>query len=77
MTITVEVLNNSAFNLLSDMELLDLIRLKVPAKTVFTTSEKLSSQFAGALKLTNAKYESYQNMLQEIRSTQSSIKSGK
>jgi len=66
MTLTVEILNTNALNLLSGMENLDLIRLKAPAKA--TSSEKLSNQFAGTLKLTDAQYEIYQNTLQENRS---------
>jgi len=68
MTLTVEVLNTNALNLLSDMEHLDLIRLNTPGKTATVTGEKLSSQFVGALKLTNAQYKDYQNTLQEGRS---------
>ena len=41
MTLTVEVLNTNALNLLSDMENLDLIRLNTPAKTATVTGEKL------------------------------------
>ena len=66
MTVTVKVLNMSALNLLSDMERLDLIRLNTPVAAV--ESGKLSSQFAGALKLTDAQYEMHQNALQETRS---------
>jgi len=65
MTLTVEILNSNALNLLSDMEHLDLIRLNTPAKTTTVSSEKLSNQFAGTLKLTDAQYEMYQNTLQE------------
>ena len=68
MTLTVEVLKTNALNLLSDMENLDLIRLYTPIKTAAASSEKLSSQFAGALKLTDAQYQTYQNTLQENRS---------
>jgi len=68
MTITVEVLKTNALNLLSDMENLDLIRLYAPIKTAAANSEKLSSQFAGTLKLTDAQYQTYQNTLQESRS---------
>jgi hypothetical protein len=68
MTLTVEILNINALNLLSDMEYLDLIRLNTPAKTATVSSEKLSSQFAGVLKLTDTQYEMYQNTLQENRS---------
>jgi len=67
MTLTIEVLNTNALNLLSDMEYLNLIRLNNPAKTSTMPSEKLSSQFAGALKLTDIQYEMYQNILQESR----------
>jgi len=63
MTLTVEILNTKALNLLSGMENLNLIRLNAPIKTA--TSEKLSSQFAGALKLTNVQYDMYQKNLQE------------
>jgi len=68
MTLTVEVLNTNALNLLSDMEHLDLIRLNTPTRTAAAPNEKLSSQFAGALKLTDAQYQAYQNTLQESRS---------
>jgi hypothetical protein len=68
MILTVEVLNTNALNLLSDMEHLDLIRLNTPTNTSTTSSEKLSNQFAGVLKLTDEKYEMYQNTLQENRS---------
>jgi len=68
MTLTVEVLNINALNLLSDMEHLDLIRLNTSTKTTTISSKKLSSEFAGALKLTDAQYEVYQNTLQESRS---------
>jgi len=67
MTITVEVLNKNALNLLSDLEYLNLIRLNTPAKTATVSNEKLSSQFAGTLKLTDEQYEMYQNTLQENR----------
>ena len=67
MTLTVEVLNTNALNLLSDMEHLNLIRLNTPSKTTTVPSEKLSNKFAGALKLTDTQYEIYQNTLQENR----------
>ena len=67
MTVTVEVMNSGAFNLLSDMERLDLIRVNVPADSAFKSGEKISSQFAGALKLSDAEYEEYQNVLREGR----------
>ena len=67
MTVTVEVINRGAFNLLSDMERLDLIRVNVPVKSAAAAGEKISAQFAGALKLSDAEYETYQNALQEGR----------
>jgi hypothetical protein len=65
MTVTVEVINNRALNLLSDMEYLDLIKVNIPTGSV--SNEKLSSRFAGALKLSDEKYEYYQKALQEGR----------
>jgi len=67
MTLTVEVLNSNALNLLSDMEQLDLIRLNTSTKTTTISGEKLSSQFAGALKLSDTQHEAYQNTLRESR----------
>jgi len=66
MTVTVEILNTNALNLLSNMENLNLIRFDSPTENI--TNEKLSSQFAGALKLTDAQYKLYQNSIQENRS---------
>ena len=65
MTVTVEVINNRALNLLSDMEHLDLIRVNVPTKTA--SSPKLYAHLAGALKLSDKQYEYYQKTLQEGR----------
>ena len=67
MTLIVEILNTNALSLLSDMEHLDLIRLNTQGRTASATGEKLSKQFAGALKLTDAQYEAYQNAIQESR----------
>ncbi|MCL2761575.1 MAG: hypothetical protein FWD36_00015 [Treponema sp.] len=67
MTMTIEVINNGALNLLSGMERLNLIRVNIPTISTIESGEKLSKQFAGALKLSDAKYESYQNALQESR----------
>ena len=66
MILTIEVIRDGAFTLLSDMERLDLIRINVPAKNP-ASKEKLSKQFAGALHLSDAGYEAYQNTLQESR----------
>jgi len=63
MTLTVEVINDGALSLLSDMEGLDLIRINTPAKSTAIGRKKLSEQFAGALHLSDAGYEAYQNAL--------------
>jgi len=67
MTITVEVINDGALSLLSDMEGLDLIRINTPANNIAVERKKLSEQFAGALHLSDAGYEAYQNTLREGR----------
>jgi hypothetical protein len=67
MVINVEVIRDGAFSLLSDMERLDLIRINTPAKKPAAQSGKLSEQFAGALRLSDAGYEAYQNALREGR----------
>ena len=66
MTLTIEVIRDGAFSLLSDRERLDLIRISAPAKN-HASEGKLSKQFAGALHLSDALYEAYQNTLQESR----------
>ena len=67
MTVTIEIINNRALNLLSDMELLDLIRLSIPIQSVSIPSSKQYDHLAGALKLSNKQYEFYQRTLQESR----------
>jgi hypothetical protein len=66
MTITVEVINKRALNLLSDMEHLDLIRVNVPAKPAPASNSNLA-HLAGALKLSDKRYEYYQKTLQDGR----------
>ena len=65
--VTVEVIRDGAFTLLSDMEGLNLIRINAPAKNTGLEKKKLSEQFAGALHLSDAGYEAYQNALREGR----------
>jgi len=65
MTVTVEVINNRALNLLSDMEQLDLIRVNVQNKT--SSNPNPYTNLAGALKLSDKQYEYYQKTLQEGR----------
>jgi hypothetical protein len=68
MLLTVEIIRDGAFSLLSDMEGLDLIRISTPAPKNAIGREKLSKQFAGALHLSDAGYEAYQNAMREGRS---------
>jgi len=65
MTVTVEVINNKALNLLSDMEHLDLIRISIPTKT--TSNPNPYTHLAGALKLSDKQYKYYQETLTESR----------
>jgi len=67
MIVTIEVIRDGAFNLLSDMERLDLIRISTPVKSKTSQNGKLSGQFAGALHISDTQYEKYQNALQEGR----------
>jgi len=67
MTVMVEVIQDKAFNLLSNMECLDLIRLSAPINNTAETGEKLSDRFAGTLHLSDETYKEYQNALQEGR----------
>ena len=67
MTVTVEVIRDGAFTLLSDMERLDLIHINAPAKDTALEKGKLSEQYAGALSLSDAGYDAYQNALREGR----------
>ena len=67
MTMTIEIINDGALNLLSGMERLNLIRVNVPANSAIKSDIKLSKQFAGALKLSETNYESFQNLIQESR----------
>jgi hypothetical protein len=66
MIVTIEVIRDGAYTLLSDMERLDLIRISTPAKNT-ASGGKLSKQFAGALHLSDIEYEMYQNALRESR----------
>ena len=67
MTVTIEVIREGVFNLLSEMERLGLIRVSGPAKNGAEPEKKLSEQFAGALRLSDAAYEAYQVSLRESR----------
>ena len=67
MLLTIEVIHDGAYSLLSDMERLELIRLNSPVKNGAVSGGKLSERFAGALRLSDVAYESYQDALREGR----------
>ena len=67
MTVTIEVIRDEAFTLLSDMERLELIQINTTTKNTTREKGKLSEQYGGALHLSDARYEAYQNALQEGR----------
>jgi|GEM_PF-1690832 len=67
MTVSIEIIQNGAINLLSEMEKLDLIRLNVPAAAGTEFEKKLSARFAGALRLSDIEYGLLQDAIQESR----------
>ena len=67
MIVTIEVIRDGAYNILSDMERLDLIRINTPGKSITPQKGKLSGQFAGALRISDTQYEEYQNALRRGR----------
>ena len=67
MTVTIEVIRKGALNLLSEMEHLGLIRVNNSSKSDSMSGKKLSEQFAGALRLSDAAYEAYQSSLRKSR----------
>jgi len=68
MLITVEVIRDGAYNLLSEMERLDLIKINLPLQNNIISDGKLSNKFAGKLHLSDSAYSLYQKNLQESRS---------
>jgi len=67
MQLTVEIIRDGAYDLLSGMERLNLIRLNSPVKKEPVSGKKLSQQFAGALRLSDSAYEAYQKAIHEGR----------
>ena len=57
MVMTIEVLNNSALNILSGMERLNLIRVKVPANNAAESDRILSRLHTGRTKHSDTKSE--------------------
>jgi hypothetical protein len=67
MTLTIDLIDTGALNLLRDMERLNLIRVNPPEKTTAEPKGKLSERFAGALHLSDEKYAEFQNALRKGR----------
>jgi hypothetical protein len=67
MTITIDLIDNGVLALLQDMERLNLIRVNPPVEKSVLTGGKLSERFAGALHVSDEKYEAFQNTLREGR----------
>jgi hypothetical protein len=68
MTLTIDLIDRGAIDLLRDMERLNLIRLNPAAGNSAAPDGKLSERFAGALHLSEKKYNAFQNTLREGRS---------
>jgi hypothetical protein len=78
MTITVDVIDSSAFHFLRDMERSQLIRLREPytdqIKTRYqqiqeaNSPQRLSERFAGALRLSDEQYQEFQETIKRGRS---------
>lgn len=62
-TITIDIINEKALNLLKDMELLELIRLRKEEKTPPVRIDK----FRGKLNLSQEQYENFQKYLKDSR----------
>jgi len=67
MTVSIEIIQDGVFNLLSGMEKLGLIKVNSHAINNNRTEKKLSEQFAGALQISDELYETYQNSILECR----------
>jgi hypothetical protein len=66
-TMTVEVIDTGVIRLLRDMEQMRLIRLTPFRKEAPQVRQKLSQRFAGALHLSDERYEAFQTALQQGR----------
>ena len=67
MTVTIEAIRDEAFTIFSDMERLELIQINTTTKNIAREKGKLSEQYSGALRLSDTRYEVYQNAIQEGR----------
>jgi hypothetical protein len=69
MTLTVDLINSGALDLLRDMERLNLIRVNSTEKNTPLSEGSLSERFAGALHLSAETYADFQTTLREDRAT--------
>jgi hypothetical protein len=67
MTLTIDLIDSGAMNLLRDMERLNLIHVNTPPSKYAAPGSKLSERFAGALRLSGQKYAVFQDKLREGR----------
>jgi hypothetical protein len=67
-TALIEIKNDYAESILQGLVNLKAIRIVKREKVALLKKEKLSTRFAGCLKLTDVEYESMQNQLKEMRS---------
>ena len=65
MTVTVDLIDSAALDLLRDMERRNLIRVNPPENT--GPKGRLSERFAGTLHLSDEKYAEFQTALREGR----------
>jgi hypothetical protein len=68
MTVNIEVKHEGVLNLFSEMERLNLIQINTRPNSASETKERISKQYAGALRLSDSAYEAMQKSLQENRS---------
>ena len=67
MTLTVDLIDSAALDLLRDMERRNLIRVNPPENTAPPPQGSLAERFAGALHLSGEKYAELQTALREGR----------
>jgi hypothetical protein len=67
MTLTIDLIDSGALNLLRDMERLNLIRVNTAPQKKAEPQGKLSERFAGSLHLSVTKYAAFQDTLREGR----------
>jgi len=64
-TLTIDVLNNDALNLLKDLELLKIIRFRIDKGVVEVTAKNLISKYKGAM--TRQRLTEIDNQLDKMR----------